>query len=441
MKNLANNSIDRRDFFRGSAAACMAGFIPGLSDLQLLRFDATTKKRLVIMFSPNGMVREGFWPATEGPDFEMTPVLQPLESLREQTLVVHGICNKIRGDGDNHMRGMSCLLTANELFPGNIQGGSDTPAGWAKGISIDQELKGFLQSIPETRTRFGTLEFGIRVPEDANPWTRMVYAGPNQPLAPISDPYRMFSKMYDETEQRDNLLGVLDLVKQDLARVREQIDERDRQLIESHSQYIQQMKNDLTDSDRGNFVVDPVKLPANVANENDNMPELSKMQIDLLVNGFANDLNRIATLQYTKSVGDARMNWLDVNEGHHALSHNPDDDKPTQDKLTRINVWYCQQLAYLAKKLQDTKEPGSNQSLLDNTLILWTNELGHGNSHSLNNLPMVMLGGGFGFKMGRFVKVNRVSTDRLWLAIAHAMGHPIESFGKPGLSKGGALAL
>ena len=26
------------------------------------------------------------------------------------------------------MRGMSCLLTGVELFPGNIQGGSDTPA-------------------------------------------------------------------------------------------------------------------------------------------------------------------------------------------------------------------------------------------------------------------------------------------------------------------------
>jgi hypothetical protein len=35
---------------------------------------------------------------------------------------------------------MGCLLTGTELFPGNIQGGSDTPAGWASGISIDQEI-------------------------------------------------------------------------------------------------------------------------------------------------------------------------------------------------------------------------------------------------------------------------------------------------------------
>ena len=63
------------------------------------------------------------------------------------------------------MRGMGCLLTGVELFPGNIQGGSDTPAGWAKGISIDQEIKNHLQTDPATRTRFGSLEFGVMVPE------------------------------------------------------------------------------------------------------------------------------------------------------------------------------------------------------------------------------------------------------------------------------------
>ena len=46
------------------------------------------------------------------------------------------------------MRGIGCLLTGIELFPGNIQGGSDTPAGWAKGLSIDQEIKNHLQSRP-----------------------------------------------------------------------------------------------------------------------------------------------------------------------------------------------------------------------------------------------------------------------------------------------------
>jgi hypothetical protein len=135
------------------------------------------------------------------------------------------------------------------------------------------------------------------------------------------------------------------------------------------------------------------------------------------------------------------MKWLDVSEGHHTLSHDPDGKKETQDKLRRINTWYCEQLAYLCKKLAATKEPGTNESMLDNTLVVWTNELGHGNSHTLNNLPMVLVGGGFGFEMGRFAKVKNVTTSRLWLAISHAMGHRIDSFGLAELCKEGPVKL
>ena len=110
--------------------------------------------------------------------------------------MLNGVCDKVHGDGDNHMRGIGCLLTGIELFPGNIQGGSHTPAGWSSGISMDQEIKNYLQQDAPTRTRFGSLEFGVMVPERADTWTRMVYAGANKPIAPIDDPYQMFGKLY-----------------------------------------------------------------------------------------------------------------------------------------------------------------------------------------------------------------------------------------------------
>lgn len=438
------NQSNRREFIRGAGAFALA--FPGLSTWSGLSWmnpihNTAQKKRLVIMFTPNGMVRDGFWPKTEGPEFEMDSVLKPLEPFREKTLLVHGICNKVRGDGDGHMRGMSCLLTGNELFPGNIQGGSDKPAGWAKGISIDQEIKQYLQSIDESKTRFGSLEFGVQVPDKADPWTRMCYAGPNQPVAPMSNPYRMFDKMYGKMKDRQNLQSVLADIQKDIEKSKSAVDPRDLKLLNSHKGFVDQMSDDLKTSNQSNYKVDPFDLPNNVANINDNMPELAKMQLDLLVNGFANDLNRVSTIQFTNSVGQARMRWLEVNEGHHQLSHEPDNKKDAQDKLRRINTWYCEQLAYLCKKLDQTKEPGTDQSMLENTLIVWTNELGHGNSHTLNNLPMVLVGGGFGFEMGRFTKVKDVSTTRLWLAIAHAMGHQIDTFGLAKLCKDGPVKL
>ena len=44
----------------------------------------------------------------------------------------------------------------------------------------------------------------------------------------------------------------------------------------------------------------------------------------------------------------------------------------------------------MAKRLAETPEPGGTGSLLDNTLIVWTNELGEGNTHSLDNIPFVL---------------------------------------------------
>jgi hypothetical protein len=172
------------------------------------------------MFSPNGIVPGTFWPDETGGTFALKETLPPLEPFRDRLLILRGVSNQVRGDGDSHMRGMSCLLTGIELFPGNIQGGSHTPAGWASGISIDQEIKDHLQSRPETRTRFGALEFGVQVPNRADPWTRMVYAGPNKPVAPIDDHYQMLAKMYGRVQDRESLTSILDDVQEDLRKVR-----------------------------------------------------------------------------------------------------------------------------------------------------------------------------------------------------------------------------
>jgi hypothetical protein len=164
------------------------------------------------------------------------------------------------------------------------------------------------------------------------------------------------------------------------------------------------------------------------------------MQIDLMVQSFVADFARVATLQYTNSVGQAKMRWIGVNEGHHELSHEPDTNEKAMEKLTKINAWFCEQLAYLAKRLAETPEPGGPGSLLDNTLIVWTNELGKGSSHTLDNIPFVLVGGGLGFKMGRSLKYPKVAHNRLLLALAHGFGHHIEKFGNPNYCGGGPLS-
>ena len=423
----------------GLSAAAM----PFLLNLPSLGFanQNTRKKRLVVMFSPNGVVPNTFWPDKEGADFALKESLQPLTPFKDRTLLLHGVCNRVRGDGDGHMRGIGCLLTGIELFPGNIQGGSHTPAGWASGISIDQEIKNRLQEDSSTRTRFGSLEFGVLVPDRADTWTRMVYAGPNKPVAPIDDPYQMFSKLYGQLEDRETLASILDDLQEDFAKVSRSLSSEDRQLLEETTTFVRQMEQDLREESATEVKHQMPELEPGIREENDNMPKISKMQIDLLVNSFVNDFARVGTLQYTNSVGGAKMRWLGIEENHHGLSHEPDSNKEAQEKLTKINRWFCEQLAYLAKRLAETPEPGGPGSLLDNTLIMWTNELGKGNSHTPNDIPFVLVGNGLDFQMGRSLKFGRTPHNRLLMSLAHGFGHEIKTFGNPDFCGEGPLLL
>ncbi|MEO1614531.1 MAG: DUF1552 domain-containing protein [Planctomycetota bacterium] len=439
--------MQRREFLRElGVSSAAASFLLGLpSLLQAGTGSAMRRKRLVFVFSPNGVIPKHFWPDQTGADYDVKRILEPLAPFQSQMLTAKGICNKIKGDGDGHMRGIGCLLTGIELFPGDIQGGSDTPAGWSMGISVDQHIKNRLQADAATQTRFGSLEFGVMVPDRADTWTRMSYGGPNQPMAPISDPYQMFDKLYGQVKNRQMLASVLDDLAGEFKSVSRSLSSEDRKLLNLHLELVRDVEKDLqtefaaaTKNDTPSHAVP--KLAPNIEEQNDNMPEITKMQTELLVNSFLADFARVATFQITNSVGQPRMRWLDINEGHHGLSHEPDSNEDAYEKLIRINTWYAEQVAHMAQRMRDTPDPSGHGSLLDNTTIVWTNELGKGNSHTRNDIPFVMIGGGLDFEMGRALDFGSVTHNRLLLSFLEGFGMPEETFGNPDFCKGGALS-
>jgi hypothetical protein len=245
--------------------------------------------------------------------------------------------------------------------------------------------------------------------------------------------------MYGRVEDRETLKSILDDVTVDLRKVRASLSAEDCRLLEEHETFVREMERELQSSEQQTYATPAPVLEPGIRNENDNMPKLSRMQIDLLVSALANDMARMASLQYTNSVGNARMKWLDIDEGHHSLSHDPDLNEESQAKLLKINRWFCEELLYLVQKLAATPEPGADGSLLDHTTIIWTNELGKGNSHTLNDIPFLLVGNGLGFKMGRSLKYKRQPHNRLLMALAHSFGNEVPTFGKTELCEDGPL--
>jgi hypothetical protein len=271
----------------------------------------------------------------------------------------------------------------------------------------------------------------------------MSYAGGNQPIAPVDDPHQMLGRLYGQMKDKESLVSILDDVRHDLKRVSSKLSARDKSLLDQHMSLVRSLEQDLENADKQGKLSHPVpQIDPSIELVNDNTPEISRIQIDLLVNSLANDMARVATLQYMRSVGMAQMRWLGIEEGHHSLSHDPDDNKDSYAKLMKINTWFAGEFAYLAKRLSETPEPTGDGSMLDNTLLVWTNELGKGNNHTLNDIPYVMVGGGADFKMGRTLKFDKVAHNRLWLSVANSLGHTsLQTFGKTSLCEGGPLVL
>jgi hypothetical protein len=171
-----------------------------------------------------------------------------------------------------------------------------------------------------------------------------------------------------------------------------------------------------------------------------NMPAIGKLQMDLAAAALACDLTRVLSLQWTYAESNQSFPHLGFTDFHHVMSHAGDSDAAAQEKLTKINVWYAEQFAYLLGKLASYPEEGG--TLLDNTAVLWCNEVGKGNNHAHRDLPFLLAGscGGY-FRTGRFVDYMAGGAaghphNNLLVSLAQAMGLPDTTFGDPAYSTG-----
>src|SRR2546425_3669173 len=87
----------RRGFIRELGIGAAA--LPFILNLPSLGFanQQRRKQRLVVIFSPDGVVPPTFWPDEEGESFTLKESLKPLDPFRERTLILHGVCDKVRG--------------------------------------------------------------------------------------------------------------------------------------------------------------------------------------------------------------------------------------------------------------------------------------------------------------------------------------------------------
>jgi hypothetical protein len=396
------------------------------------RAQAAPSARFVVMFSPNGTVRDSWLPTGTETDFTLSPILAPLAPHQSELVVISGLDQKGEG-GDGHQNGISGMLTGGGLLHGNFAGVGAPPAGWAEGPSVDQRIAAELsRGLP-----FRSLELGVQVGAADN-WGRMCYRGRNQPLAPREDPGKLFDDVFgpltldpaDRARRQAERQSILDYLKDDVTRLSSEVAVADRQRLDAHLTYLREVEARLQRQGENAASCTITARPEASGKGNDQFPEVGALQTDLLVLALACGQTRVASLQWSRSVSATRFTWLGIDESHHGLSHLPDSDTDAQESLTRINTWYAERYAALIEKLKSY--PEGEGTLFDQCLLLWCNELGKGNTHSRNDAPYVLAGSAGGaLQTGRFLSYEgEVPHNNLLLSLLNLFGLPDTTFGR-----------
>jgi hypothetical protein len=436
--------LNRRSFLKALGVGAAAGSLLPLLESTATSQDGMFPTRLVIFFSANGTMPNRWRPNGGEYDWSIpdTGILTPLRDHREKVLIVEGIdmVSARHGIGDGHQTGMGHMLTGTELLPGPFQGGNGGTAGYSGGISVDQHIANMVHN----GEAFRSLEFGVQS-GNPNNWSRMCYAGPDKPVEPSQNPHTAFDRIFESfnvgqeraAARRFRRGSVLDFVGQDLEKVKRKVSTRDHARIDQHLTSIRSLEQQLMTGDSGGFACEaPGRGEVFNSGAHENYYATGKAMTDLIVSSLSCGLTRVASIQWSRSVSNITLPWAGVpNTRHHDLSHEGDGNADAVEKIVLINRWYAEQFAYLISSLEAV--PEGDGTLLDNTIVVWMNELGKGNSHTRNDVPIVVAGGAGPFKMGRYIRFGETPHNNFLLSLCHAMGLEQEtSFGNPAYCTG-----
>jgi hypothetical protein len=434
--------IGRREILLGTGGIALG--LPLMRSISAHAQEVAPPKRLILMYTPNGVVPDDWKPrnVTSETAWELGASHAALAPFKDRLIFTSGVDLQIAiepNPGGLHQRGIGCLFTGRELQEGDaFVDGCGQRAGWANGVSVDQEV---VKTVGQG-TVIPSLELGVHA-LDNDVQGRIAYSGPGQPLPPINDPLSLYTRLFSnldvsagsELERlRANRQSVLDAVQDQFAAINLTLSAEDRQKLDAHLTLVRDVERRLTMSPPTGECAAPERPPVLDASSEADIPRISELEIDLLALAFGCDLTRVASLMYSSALNRVRYPWIDATGEGHLLSHSGPSDVVAGVQLRARDAWHSSQLARLLQRLSEIPEGGG--SVLDNTLVVWGNDVAVGSTHAHTDMPFLIAGGSWYFRTGRALTFSNASHSNLLVSILNAMGVPATTFGNPGVCTG-----
>jgi hypothetical protein len=435
----------RRAFLRGASGAVIA--LPFMEFFQPARAQAqpaATAQRFMTVFTPGGTVLDKWRPSGTEDAPTLSPILAPLEPMKQKLLVLDGIDMK-SAKGGIHEEGIVALLT------GTPQ--SDSHRRFAGGPSIDQVIADrFMKprrSI-EVAIRWATGKgHGLL---STNNCLNFESGSGFKPIPPRLDPVEIWNDLFkaqgaapsaDAQARLARKKSVLDYLDRRYATLAQQLGMEDRAKLDQHLTKIRELERTLESMPMGAACKPPVLVdtsdynPRTGLNSADDgsitdtatdkaIPMVGKLMMDMLVMAMACDMTSVATLQWTDTEAKHTFPWLNLSEHHHYYQH---DGGFKPNECQKICTWYSEMHLYLLQAMAAVDMGG--HTLLDESVVLFGTELQEPPTHKTNNMPFLLAGGGGGLRGGRWLRYDGEPHNNMHLGILGLFGDTRSTFGDP----------
>jgi hypothetical protein len=398
--------LSRRKFLgAGLSTAAATALAPMLPLSERYAEAVGVPKRLFLVFYNGGSVVSQDWPVGGETDFTFPSMVDFFTPFKSKMIMLRNMRRGMDGSHGSHQGGTGGVWSARKTLA------ASGPGPWMTGPSIDQII---IDRIKQP-TPFPTLPLDVQLEEGFNLRSRTRFDQKGFFVPGEQDPAAAFDRIFTDgiatttsdpkvaERLRNERRSVLDLIHSDLDSLQATMGGQDKIRLEQHLESVRSIESRLTPGSAGatdTVFKPPVRddYPKMDFLANANYPKVGKMHMDLLVAALASDRTRLPSLQWSQGNGCKMFTWVGVTGQHHALTHGG----VTTPQLDKINQYHMSQHAYLMGQLDSIKE--ANGTLLDNTVVVFANELHDGYSHSPDPSQVYMAGSGNGyFKTGRHI--------------------------------------
>jgi len=447
-----SNRISRRTVLRGAGAALALPWLERMASASPATSAPTLSEpplRSVFMYMPNGVVPEHWTPAGDSETFELTPILKPLESLKNDFMLLENLWNAKTVGRNGHWPKVPAWLSGGYV---ERTSGDDLDSG---GTTVDQLMA---QKIGD-RTMLPSFELGLEATRSGidtagGGFARMYgsfisWRDPHTPVPKEIIPQLAFDRLFRSNKapvisslnpddpklltalQRDET-SVLDLVRDQAKSLHREGSSGDRVRLDEYFESVRSVEQRLQAQlrpqkrwiNQGKF---PLERPGPGIPAS--RPEHMRLMMDIMILALWSDTTRIGAFMTADAQTNEDFSFLPgVKGGMHTLSHHAEEPVRKQQYETCV-TWHVEQVAYFLNKLKSLDEGGA--SLLDNSMVMFGCGIKCGNLHLEHNLPIAVAGRGKGtLRPGRRLRfAPETPLCNLYLSMLERMGINEPSFG------------